>query len=346
MIEFIVTGVGWAGERHARAVQTLAQSGVPLRLAALVDSDPVHLQRQRETLGVKDGYLSLAEALTAHPQAGAVVLATPHHLHRAGTEMAAAAGRHVLVEKPMATSLQDADAMIAACHANQVTLMVAESVRFQPLPRQIAQIIQAGTLGEVLNGRINFIRRGYDTYSYPGRRAWMSDPAVVDGGIWLVNGIHDMSAARMLFGEVVSVYAEEVRSARFGSPLESTVIATVRFAGGAAITMTVSAELKGYGIFGDIAVFGTNGSLHALWKPDAREIDVYHGEDRHERVSLPVERSLAGDVPANFVRQMEEFAAAIVEKRPPLTSGESERATLAAILAGYESIRSGKPVRL
>lgn len=341
-MQFIVVGAGWAGERHVQALKALQQKGVDAQVAALVDVDAAHLAKQAAAWGIEATYTDLPSALQAHPDAHAVVLATPHHLHCEGTQAAARAGRHVLVEKPMALSLEDADAMIEACDEAHATLMVAESIRYGRRVMAVRDAVASGKIGELLSGRMNFIGRGRHTYSYPGRRAWLADPSVCGGGIWMLNGIHQMSAARMLLGKVTRIYAREVHSAAFQSPLEATVVALVDFDRGATITMTVSAELRGYKRFGDLVLFGSVGTLELNWRSGS-QLKIYT-EGEPEIVDLAEDE--AGGAPGQFVRQMQEFLAALAEKREPFTSGREERATLAAILAGYESIRTGEPVTL
>lgn len=341
-MEMVVVGAGWAGEAHVRAARALQGEGADCRVAALVDIDQDHLRRKAAEWDIEATFADLPSALEACDGAGAVVLATPHHLHRQGAEQAARAGRHVLVEKPMALTLADADAMIEACDRAGVRLMVAESARFSRASLAVQDALAGGKIGQVLSGRINHITRGRHTYAYPGRRAWLADPTICGGGIWMLNGVHDMSVARMLLGEPSRVYARQVRSARFGSPLEATIVALVSFAGGAEITMTVSAELHGYKRFGDLVLFGSDGTLYLKRREDA-ELAVYT-EGGTEMIECAQDRR-AGAAGA-FVRQMEAFLAAIAENRRPQTSGRSERETLGAILAAYESVRTGLPVEL
>ena len=339
-MDLIVVGAGWAGERHVQAIKALQGEGADVRLGALVDTDADHLAAQAAQWGVTTTYPVLAAALDALPQAEAVVLATPHHLHREGTEQAASAGLHVLVEKPMALTLEDADAMFEACQDARTTLMVAESARYTRRARTVRDVLDRGTIGQVLTGRLNLIPRGHKTFAYPGRRAWLADPAVCGGGIWMLNGIHAMSVARMLLGEVTAIVAREVRSDEFRSELESTVVALVSFDSGAVLTMIVSAELHGYRRYGDLVLFGSEGTL---------DVNRRHGDgvtvytDGEPEV-LPCASDERGGAPGSFVRELEEFLSAIAQGREPYTSGSSERETLAAILAGYESMRTGQPV--
>ncbi len=338
-MQLIVAGAGWAGEAHVRAIQALQAQGADCGVAALVDPDGEHLSAKAAEWGIARTYADLPSALSDCADAGAVVLATPHHLHRRGAELAAGAGRHVLVEKPMALRLGDADAMIAACERAGVRLMVAESARYERSALAMREVLMAGRIGRILSGRINRITRGRHTYAYPGRRAWLADAAVCGGGIWMLNGVHDMSVARMLLGEPVRIYAREVHSERFASPLEATVVALVSFDSRAEVTFTVSAELHGHKRFGDVVLFGTDGTL--MLARDSGELTVFT-EGGKEAVDCR-EDEIARARGA-FVRQMHEFLTAVTEGGEPLTSGQSERETLRAILAGYESVRTGRPV--
>ena len=341
-MKLILVGAGWAGEAHVKATEALRRAGGDCRVDAVVDIDAEHLARKAAEWGVERTYTELPAALAAEADAEAVVLATPHDLHRQGAEQAAAAGRHVLVEKPMALTLADADAMVAACGRAGVTLMVAESACYQRANQAMRQVLAEGRIGQVLSGRINAITRGRHTYMYPGRRAWLADPAAGGSGIWMLNGVHDMAVARMLLGEPTRIYAREVHSEKFQSPLEATILALVSFAGGAEIAMTVSAELHGYRRFGDVVLFGSDGTL-AFRRREGTELAVH--TDRGTEAVGCAETQHHGAA-GSFVRQMKEFHAAVAEGREPFTSGRSQRRTLAAILAGYESVRTGEPVDL
>ncbi|HUW85175.1 MAG TPA: Gfo/Idh/MocA family oxidoreductase [Phycisphaerae bacterium] len=341
-MDLIVVGAGWAGEHHVLAAQALQRTGVDTQVAALVDVDREHLAQKAAEWGISATYPDLPTALSAHPDAMGIVLATPHHLHRQGTEQAADAGRHVLVEKPMALTLEDADAMIDACRRAGTTLMVAESTRYQKSTIAVRDAIQAGKIGQLLSGRMNMIFRGRHTYAYPGRRAWLADPTGGGSGIWMLNGIHGMSAVRLFLGEVTRIYARQVKSDAFQSEPEATVVALISFDSGAELTMTVSAELHGYGRFGDLVLFGSEGTLELCCHAGS-ELRIY--TDREPKI-VPCDEPPTDNAEPHFVRQMQEFLDAVAQAREPFTSGASERESLAAILAGYESIQTGQPVVL
>ncbi|MEX2546052.1 MAG: Gfo/Idh/MocA family oxidoreductase [Phycisphaeraceae bacterium] len=351
-MDLIIVGLGWAGVRHAQAVRELeAEGGV--RLVAVVDPDRAHREAEVSRLraaGVM-GYDDLGEALASHAGAG-VVVATPHGLHAEGVCAAAAAGRAVMVEKPIAPTLDEADAMIAACEQAGVTLMVAESIRYNRVTRKLTKIVASGRVGQPLAARFSFIGRGGQQYGYPGRRAWLGRPDRGGSGIWLLNGIHHVSLARMLLGEVERVTASEVRSASLDAPVEATVMALLQFASGAVAHMTSSAELRGYKRFRDVVVFGSEGTVCTDLREPER-IELYRGQAEQPDVIDAAELESPGpadgaveQAPVHFVRQMREFVNAVAQEREPATSGRGERATLAVIVAGYESMRTGAAVEV
>jgi predicted dehydrogenase len=134
----------------------------------------------------------------------------------------------------------------------------------------------------------------------------------------------------MHVGEPARIYAREVHSQGFQSPLEATVVALVSFVSGAETTMTVSAKLHGYQRHGDLVLFGTDGPLYVR-RRDNTEVVLHTGAGT-EQIRYPEDDR--DGVRGAFVRQIKEFHAAIAEKREPLSSGRSERKTLAAIIAG------------
>ncbi|KKL49850.1 hypothetical protein LCGC14_2311380, partial [marine sediment metagenome] len=119
------------------------------------------------------------------------------------------------------------------------------------------------------------------------------------------------------------------------------VSALATFVSGAIANITISAELHGYERFSDLVVFGTDGTLAVNWK-GGREIALCTDDGAE---TIPCAEDADGPEEPHFVRQIAEFLASVRDDRPSLTDGKSERATLAAILAGYESIRTGQPVK-
>ncbi len=139
-IRLAIVGVGWAGTRQAQAVQEL--DGV-VQVTALVDNDADFLAAKAAELGVGKVYTRYEDVL-ADTAIDAVSICTPHPLHCPMSMAAAAAGKHVLVEKPMALTVEEADRMIAVADANRVTLFVAENQAYSARAAYLRQVVESG----------------------------------------------------------------------------------------------------------------------------------------------------------------------------------------------------------
>jgi UDP-N-acetylglucosamine 3-dehydrogenase len=160
-----IIGCGWAGSKHAQVIQRLSES---VELCALADVDmDVAAARAREWN--VNSYTANYRDILNSEDLDAVSVCLPHQLHAPATIQAAEAGLHVLVEKPLATNLAEADAMIAATEAAGVNLMVAEVVRFSSIYKRASKIIRSGTLGDIFLLRIS---REHQMHDYLRQRPW------------------------------------------------------------------------------------------------------------------------------------------------------------------------------
>jgi predicted dehydrogenase len=162
-----VVGCGWLARDHL----------APALGGALVAACDPHLERAR-ALGAPLATDDL-DALLAHPEVRHVHVATPNDAHAEVVRACAAAGRHVLCEKPMATSLADAEAMVAACAEAGVRYATAHNQRFHPAHVALAELVAAGALGTVTQGRVHYACR---PPAWWGPADWHFDPARAGGG--------------------------------------------------------------------------------------------------------------------------------------------------------------------
>ncbi len=194
-IRFGVVGAGLWGEAHAEVYATHPHA----ELAAVADTDPARARRLAERWGARKVYTS-AEELAADPGVDAVAVATPDFAHRGPVVAAAKAGKHIHSEKPLATSLEDAEAIAAAVRAAGVTYMVDFHARWNP-PFAIARKnIEEGMLGRIMSAyfRLN------DTISVPtSMLSWSIGSSI----LWFL-GSHTVDTLRYLFqDEVARVYS-------------------------------------------------------------------------------------------------------------------------------------------
>ena len=337
MLGIAVVGVGWAGTRHVEAIRELNRK---VRVECLVDSDPDHLAAKALELGVAKTYTDLNAAL-ADPDVDAVSICSPHTLHCPQALLAASAGKHVLVEKPMAMSVGEATGMIEAARANGVKLYVAENVAYTPMSETLRDIVRTGRyIGELTFASMTKGFRAPE-YGYPGRRAWLSTPELGGTGTWMLHGIHSVAQLRFILGEVETVYFREHKASSFvRSDLEGTLSGLLTLASGIHVSVVQSPEtrlpgtLRGFGLYGDRGSIRAGDEYYEVYGPDTGH------EDEPEHIPYPDE------VPSSYARELEAFADHIAGVSVGPTTAQSERRSLAIVQAAWESVQSGQPISL
>jgi phthalate 4,5-cis-dihydrodiol dehydrogenase len=223
-----ITGLGMAGAVMVHA----ARLHPGIKIVAAADPQP----EPRATFTRQFGAPVFEDAAEVCQRADveAVYIATPHQFHRAHAIMAAEAGKHIIVEKPLALTLEDCDAIIAAVERNRVHLIVGHTHAFDPAVREMARIVGSGEIGAL--GLIAMWN--YTNFLYRPRRPEELDTA--RGGGILFNQIpHQIDTVRLLGGEIRSVraIAKQLDALR---PTEGLASALLQFESGAAATITYS----------------------------------------------------------------------------------------------------------
>jgi predicted dehydrogenase len=274
-----------------------------------------------------------------------VMIATPESAHREWTEAAAAAGKHVLCEKPMAPTLVDADAMITACRKAGVRLMIGHSRRFTRRYIEIRRAVDRGDIGAVRllreNERRSRARRGAPGGYYSAAH-WTGDP-MVSVGAALTNGIHEMDLLRWFAGsEPISVFAEHKVTVEGNIGVPDFLTCTVHFADGTIGSSEISNCLPpGYPAFHQFEIYGTRGAVRAK-DHDLIAVTRY----RDEGADFPEsDRTLLHNPPA-YVREWVAFLEGVQHDRPVPMAPEEARAALRLALAAVESARTGRTAHL
>lgn len=199
---------------------------------------------------------STAEELAAHPDVDAVFIVSANSLHHQETLAAANAGKHVLVEKPMAMSVREAEEMIAACHHHKVKLMVGHMIRLSPLARRIKQLIHSGTLGDISFVKSEFFYDGRLT-----RRGWLTDPTIAGGGPLFDIGVHCLDTMRFVLDEDVVSLRSLVKPRLSDTTTEITASLSLRFSKGTLGSIFCSYASSARRSF--IEIIGTEGIVSA-----------------------------------------------------------------------------------
>ena len=333
MLHMAIIGVGWAGSRHVEAIREL---GRKVEVDCLVDPDAEFLKEKVEELGIEKNYADLEGAL-ADETVDAVSICSPHPFHCAQAVAAAEAGKHVLCEKPMAVTVEEATRMIAAAEENGVRLYVAENASYAPVAQFLWEVVQTGQfIGELTSAQMV---RGFraQEYGYPGRRAWLARPDLGGLGTWQLHGIHSVGQMRYTLGEVTTVYVREHKAQSFARrDLEGTMSGLLTLESGVNVAVVQTAESRLYGDLGGYVLHGDRGSVRA----GEEKCQIFNDEHDGLVMSYPEEAL------SSYAREMEAFADYVAEGIEGPTTGALERRSLAIVQAGYESVESGVPIDL
>lgn len=319
-----------AQESHLPAIGQNASA----KLIAVTDADPYKARSVRDKFGlvqICDDYRQLLEV----EEIDAVDICTPTKFHSEIAVAAAKAGKHVLCEKPIALSLEEADRMIKACAENHVKLMVAHSRRFIPRYSFVKQLIKEGRLGKPI-WALQISRRHM---TEPG--SWYFDPAMTYGPIAEV-GIHDADLLRWFFDDDVVEVHGTARRKTPASPLYDQVFAALRFKKGSVGSFEVGYVLpKGYAQYTTLEVMGSKGFVSAA---DNHMNVMLKGAENG--VTYPLAYRDLLTVNSTYVNEIAAFIDSVINVRVPPVTGQDARAALEVILAVLRSIERGGPVRL
>ncbi len=276
----------------------------------------------------------------------AVVLAGPEQLRPEQTALAAAAGKHVLAEKPMATSVAACDAMIAACDAAGVQLMVVQSQRFRGVHQRAKRLLDAGQIGRVREMRLWSLFPAAWSESAVASRPWYRDP---QAGLFMSQGVHNFDLLRWIIGdEARSIYARVTSYGAHGIPHLSAV-AVVGFAGGATGHLWINMELPD-ATFPDSQFHSQVVGERGLLDFDGySHLDMATGGAWRRIWTQPPFDPLNPSDPIrleSFTAQMQAFIDCIRDGVPPLVTGAAGRAAVELCQAAVRSARSGQRLTL
>jgi predicted dehydrogenase len=254
------------------------------------------------------------------------------------------AGVHVLVEKPLAVNLDEADQMIAAADEARVVLMVAENVRFDPVILEIRRLLREGAIG--VPALVQVTRQCYLRESFLRDRPWFLDAEAAAGGITMSGGIHDFETMRMLIGEVESIYALRAPQRFLEMEGDDTSIAAIRFENGAVGTLVESFFMKCLSTASgpEVHTLRVDGDLgHIAWN-SGRTIRVFSEHEAWQSSGRLIQHEIHVPQADSFASLLAHFRACVTSGGEPVTSGRSQRAPLACVMAAYRSMATGQPI--
>jgi predicted dehydrogenase len=353
-IRTAIVGCGKVAHLHAAALKTLAES----EFVAVCGS---HLERRvafAQKYGVK-AYATIDD-LIASGEADMITVATPHPAHADAAVKAARAGLHVLVEKPLASSLVDCDAILAASRAGGGSLgMICQRRFFEPCQR-IRRAIDEGKLEHPILATVTMFGWRDDAYyrSDPWRGSWQGE----GGGVLVNQAPHQLDLLLWYMGEIEELFGYWANLNHPTIEVDDTAVAVVRFKSGALGNIVVS-NSQNPALYGKVTVHGSNGAsvgvqtdggamfiagMSNISEPPLNDLWTVPGEK--DRLARWREEDTAHFNSINAVEhyhrlQIADFLQSILEKRPPLISGEQGRQTVELFTGIYRATRDKCAIR-
>jgi predicted dehydrogenase len=334
-----IVGLGRVAKSHLAAIKELSDM---IELVAIVSRDRLKGEKEAENWPHAEVFTSYERALS-DSSAEAFLLLLPHHLHSAYSIQALEAGKHVLIEKPMAMNYAEAKQMVETAERHHVKLMVGQSRRFfQPVMSSIDHI-RSMEIGNVINMNVLFL-------GHMNKPAvdWWKDNEQIGGFIIPLWGSHILDYIIWVYQELPeSVYAQGL-SNNPNWDGEDEVAISLRFAGGrmANVMMSFNAGSRPTdeeGLTGK-RIWSTQNSIYDRYI--IGENGMMHLRDEYELfVNGELASSSLGDT-SNFTRQLNEFYCAIIEQRAPLAAGQEILGVMKLIDACYASMKSNRIISL
>jgi predicted dehydrogenase len=345
-INVAVIGVGLIGPRHSRTVIKSAEAN----LVAIVDPISTSAELARELGAIH--YSSIQDLLNSKDKPDAAIICTPNHTHVAIAKELVAAGIHILVEKPLSTTVEDGKELLDLTKKTNIKILVGHHRRFNPYTVATKKLLTSGELGDIV--AISGLWTSYKPNDYfDPPTEWRRSLA---GGVVLINLIHEVDLLHHFFGPIVRVHAEKTPSKR-GYEAEEGAALTFRFKSGVVGTFLISDNVPSPYNFESgtgenplipkvdnvdfYRIFGTNATLSV---PDMMKWSYGKGKKTwHESISQTKVR--VGDT-VPFELQLAHFVSVIRGEEEPSCSGQAGLAALIVCNAVRDAIESGQTVSI
>lgn len=349
-----IVGCGKVAEIHAAALKNLKESDFAAVTSRQAGKSGAFAARH----GVK-AYTDVKK-MVQQERLDAVIICTPHPAHAAPAIEAMQAGAHCLVEKPLAASLKDCDAMLAAARENNVKLGTVCQRRFYEPCQRIRKAIDDGKIGHPVLGVVNMFGWRDQAYyqSDPWRGTWEGE----GGGVLVNQAPHQLDLLLWYMGEIDSLYGQRANLNHPFIEVEDTAVAVIRFRSGAIGNVMVS-NSQNPALYGKVCIYGSNGAAVGVQTDGGAMFIAGMSNIAEPPVNdywtVPGEKKLLGQWRKQdkiFFRtinpiahyhqlQVQDFLQAVIGGRDLLVTGEAGRRTVELFTAVYRSWRDAKPVR-
>lgn len=348
-----IVGLGKVAHMHAKALMNLPESA----FTAVCSRDIEKAKAFAEQYKVK-AYPDV-EDMVHSGGVEALVICTPHPNHAEVAVKAIRAGAHVLVEKPLASSLEDCDAMIEAAKVKGVKLGVVSQRRFYPPVQRIRRAIDEGKIGTPVLGVVNML--GWRDQAYYSSDPWRGTWEGEGGGVLVNQAPHQLDILQWLMGPVDELFGYWSNLNHPYIEVEDTAVAVMRFKNNGMGNIVVS-NSQNPALYGKVHIHGSNGAtigvqtdggamfiagMSSITEPPINDIWTVKGEEMMLEQWKQEDTEFFNSIdPMQYFheRQNENFLQAIIQDTKPLIDGEDGRRTVEIFTAIYRSNRDKKPV--
>ncbi|MEX1021456.1 MAG: Gfo/Idh/MocA family oxidoreductase [Litorilinea sp.] len=338
VLRYGILGSGFMGRTHAEAIRLLDNA----ELVAVASGS------RAPKLAADYGAELCADyaELIARTDIDAVIIATPQYLHAQEAMTAIANDKHLFIEKPMTTTVADAERIIEGCAAKGLTLSVGYQQRYRAVPKGAHDLIRAGEIGQVHTIQFNQAFMLFDDPGFGGNWSWWANPASV--GHILAGGVHSIDLCRWMLGaEVESVFGHS-RTFREAHEPENTTMGLLTFTNGTVMSLWATSACPAPAFPGQVFrayIMGENGMI---------DMDAY---DKLQLANDKSWRTILEQPPVNtehadtafrmprmqaYVDQLSDFTNAVLRKQEPPVTGADGLAGVAAALALLTASKTGK----
>ncbi|MBY0521765.1 MAG: Gfo/Idh/MocA family oxidoreductase [Gemmataceae bacterium] len=342
-----IVGCGMIARFHAKALAEVPGT----RVVALVSRSLANAEKLKAELGLPcDAYADLAPAL-ARKDVHVVIVTSASGAHMEPSVAAAAAGKHVVVEKPLEISLERCDRIIDACQKHGVKLCTIFPSRFADANVALKKAVDAGRFGRLTLGEAAC--KWWRSQAYYDEGGWKGTKALDGGGALMNQAIHNVDLLQWMMGMPTHICGLTATLAHERIEVEDTAVACLRFAGGALGVIQATTSVHP-GLPKTIAIHGDKGSA-VIEQEDVLRWDFLPETDEdkatRQRFAQKVGASGGSSNPASISyeyhrRQLADFVRAIETNSAPLVDGREGRKAVEIILAIYQSAQTGKTIKL
>lgn len=324
MINYAIVGCGHIANKHIEAIEKTEQAS----LVAICDTNPNRLNQYMNQTGV-EGYVNIDEMLERQSNIDVVCICTPSGLHAPLAVKAAKAGKHLIIEKPLALTIEDADAIAEAVTVSGVKAAVVHPNRYRPAIQLLKSALEKNVFGKI--SHVNATVRWNRGQAYYDQAPWRGTKAM-DGGVLMNQAVHNLDLLQWLFGRVVQVKSMVDTRIR-NIEAEDVAVATLRFDSGALGVVEAATTIYDKNLEESISIFGENGyaviggvtaNWIKQWKCDSmsdKEVDLLKQKVEADPYGVSGHQQI-----------IEDMAEAIRDNREPAVTVEDGKAAVQLVI--------------